>query len=184
MKLVVFFRSSKPHIISGGAELLMATVRFALIRVCYISEEHARLSGPPHHRDTLGKEQSLVSCACVCWACCGRNAVVPKPPGRACQEGGMHPTPVWVSVLFWWWWSFPGNGCWLKVALLVLRIWLADLLVRCQGFRSVLWSIGELLCMCCRVLAFVLLGEETCLFGERLIPIMHQWGRLLGSMGP
>jgi len=52
------------------------------------------------------------------------------------------------------------------VALLVLRIWLADLLARCQGFRNVLGSIGELLCMCCRVLAFVLLGEETCLFGE------------------
>ena len=33
------------------------------------------------------------------------------------------------------------------VALLVLRIWLADLLARCQGFRSVLGSIGELLCM-------------------------------------
>ena len=32
----------------------MATVRFALVDVCYISEEHARLSGPPHHRDTLG----------------------------------------------------------------------------------------------------------------------------------
>ena len=29
-----------------------------------------------------------------------------------------------------------------------------------------LGSIGELLCMCYRVLAFVLLGEETCLFGE------------------
>ena len=60
------------------------------------------------------------------------------------------------------------------VALLVLHIWLADLLARCQGFRSVLRSIGELLCMCCRVLcmccrvlAFVLLGEETCLFGDR-----------------
>ena len=60
------------------------------------------------------------------------------------------------------------------VALLVLHIWLADLLARCQGFRSVLGSIGELLYMCCRVLAFVLLGEETCLFGELLIPIMHQ----------
>ena len=33
-----------------------------------------------------GKERFLVSCACVHWACCGRNAVVPKPPGRACQE--------------------------------------------------------------------------------------------------
>jgi len=50
------------------------------------------------------------------------------------------------------------------VALLVLHIWLADLLARCQGFRSVLGSIGELLCMCCRVLAFVLLGEEKRLF--------------------
>ena len=50
------------------------------------------------------------------------------------------------------------------VALLVLHIWLADLLARCQGFRSVLGSIGELLCSCCRVLAFVLLGDETCLF--------------------
>ena len=60
------------------------------------------------------------------------------------------------------------------VALLVIRIWLADLLARCEGFCSVLGSIGELLCMCCRVLAFVLLGEETCLFGELLIPIMHQ----------
>ena len=57
------------------------------------------------------------------------------------------------------------------VTLRVLRIWLADLLARCQGFRSVLVSIGELLYMCCRVLAFVLLGGETCLFGELLIPI-------------
>ena len=74
---------------------------------CYISEDHARLSGPPHQRDTLGKERFLVSCACVRWACCGRNALVPKPPGRTCQEGGIHPSPVWVSALFWWWWSFP-----------------------------------------------------------------------------
>ena len=59
------------------------------------------------------------------------------------------------------------------VALLELRIWLADLHARCQGFRSVLGSIAELLSMCCRVLAFVMLGEETCLFGELLIPIMH-----------
>jgi len=60
------------------------------------------------------------------------------------------------------------------VALLVFRTWLADLLASCQGFRSVLGSIGELLCMSCRVLAFVLLVEETSLFGELLIPIMHQ----------
>jgi len=46
------------------------------------------------------------------------------------------------------------------VALLVLRIWLADLLARCHGFHSVMGSIGELLCMCCRVLAFVLLGDK------------------------
>ena len=60
------------------------------------------------------------------------------------------------------------------VALLVLRIWLVDLLARCQGFRSVLGSIGKLLCMRCRVLAFVLLGGENCLYGELLIPIMLQ----------
>ena len=54
-----------PHIISGEAELLKATVRFALVGVCNISEEHAWLSGPPHHRDTLGKDRCLVSCACV-----------------------------------------------------------------------------------------------------------------------
>ena len=145
-----------PHIISDEAELLMATVRFALVGVCCISEEHARLSGPPHHRNTLGEERILVSCACVRWACCGRNAVVPKPPGRACQEGGMHPSPVWVSALFWWWWSFPGNGCWLMGALLVLSIWLADLLACFQRFRSVLEPlenysacVAEFLHLCC-----------------------------------
>ena len=63
----------------------MATVRFALVGVCYISEEHARLSGPPHHRDTLVKERVLVSCTCVRGACC---------------DGGMNPSPVWVSALF------------------------------------------------------------------------------------
>ena len=126
-----------PHIISGEAELLMATVRFALVGVCYISKEHAQLSGPPHHRNMLGKERFLFSCARVRWACCGRNAVVPTPPGRACQEGGMHPSPVWVSVLVWWWWYFPGSGCWLMVALLVIRIWLAGMLAHCQGFRII-----------------------------------------------
>ena len=60
------------------------------------------------------------------------------------------------------------------VALIVLRIWLADLLARYQGFRRVMGSSGELLCMCCRVLAFVLLEGETCLFGELQIPTMHQ----------
>ena len=33
------------------------------------------------------------------------------------------------------------------VALLVLRIWLADLLARCHGFRIVLGSIGEQSCI-------------------------------------
>ena len=60
------------------------------------------------------------------------------------------------------------------VALLVLRIWLADMCACCQGFRSVMVSTEELLYMCWGVLAFVLLGGETCLFGELLIPIMHQ----------
>jgi len=31
----------------------MAIVRFALVGVYYIFEEHARLSGPPHHRDSF-----------------------------------------------------------------------------------------------------------------------------------
>ena len=43
----------------------MATVRFALVGVCYISEEHARLSGPPHHGDTLG-EGTIFSFLCMC----------------------------------------------------------------------------------------------------------------------
>ena len=43
----------------------MATVRFALVGVCYISEEHAPLSGPPHHRDTLG-EGTMFSFLCMC----------------------------------------------------------------------------------------------------------------------
>ena len=54
------------------------------------------------------------------------------------------------------------------VALLVLRIWLDDLLARCQGFRSVENYSA------CVAEFFVLLGEETCLFGELQIPIMHQ----------
>ena len=78
----------------------MATVRFALVGVCYISEEHAQLSGPPHHRDTLGKG-TIFSFLCMCalsllWP----ERSWPKPPGRACQEGGMRPSPFWVSALF------------------------------------------------------------------------------------
>ena len=41
----------------------MATVRFALVGVCYISED-ARLSGPPHHRDSLG-EGTILSFLCM-----------------------------------------------------------------------------------------------------------------------
>ena len=64
---------------------------------------------------------------------------MPKPPGRACQEGGMHPSPVWVSALF----DDGGlflvmDAGWLMVALLVLSIWLADLLACLQRFCSVL----------------------------------------------
>ena len=141
MKLVVFFRSSKAPIISGETELLMATVRFALVGVCYISKEHAWLSGSPHRRDTLWKGRFLVSCACVRWACCGRNAVVPKPPGRACQEGAMHPSPFWVSALFWWWWSFPGNGCWLMVALLAIIILHAQINARNKTIVRTMGSV-------------------------------------------
>ena len=44
----------------------MATVRFALVGVSYISEEHARLSGPPHHKDTLGEGTIFSFPAHVC----------------------------------------------------------------------------------------------------------------------
>ena len=55
-----------PHRSSGEAELLMASVRFAaLVGVCYISEEHARLSGLPSHRETLG-EGTIFSFLCIC----------------------------------------------------------------------------------------------------------------------
>ena len=100
MKLVVFFRSSRPPysfwwcgVADGHCAIRSGWCLLHLWRTC-------SLSGPPHHRDTLGKERFLVSCARVRWACCGRNAVVPKPPSRACQEGGMHPSPFWVSALF------------------------------------------------------------------------------------
>ena len=43
----------------------MATVQFALVGVCYIPEEHVWLSGPPHHRDTLG-EGTTFSFLCMC----------------------------------------------------------------------------------------------------------------------
>ena len=46
----------------------MTTVRFALVGVCYISEEHARLSGPPHHRDTLGEGTIFsIICSPIIW---------------------------------------------------------------------------------------------------------------------
>ena len=166
MKLVVFFRSSKPPydfwwsgVADGHCAIRSGWCLLHIWRTCSVVWS----SSPQGH---VG-EGTIFSFLCMCalsllWPERSRA----KTPGLACQKGGMHPSPVWVSALFWWWWYFPGNRCWLMVALLVFRIWLADLLARCQGFHSVLGSIGELLCMCCRVLAFVLLGEETCLFGE------------------
>ena len=122
MKLVVFFRSSKPPdnfwwsgVAEGHCAIRSGWCLLHIWRTCSVVWS----SSPQGH--VGGKERFLVSCACVRWACCGRSAVVPKPPGRACQEGGMHPSPVWVSALFWWWWSFPGNVCWLTVALLALQ---------------------------------------------------------------
>ena len=49
----------------------MATVRFALVGVCYISEEHAQLSGPPHHSDSLG-EGTIFSFVCVVFRAVGK----------------------------------------------------------------------------------------------------------------
>ena len=95
-----------PHIISGEAELLVASVRFALVGVCYISEEHARLSGPPHHRDTLGKERSVES-------------VVAET--QSCQNHLAGPVKKVVCILllsgFQRCFDDGGNGCWLMVAL-------------------------------------------------------------------
>ena len=54
MRLVVFFRSSKPPYNFWWSGVAGGPVRFTLVGV---SEEHTRLSGPPHHRDTLGKER-------------------------------------------------------------------------------------------------------------------------------
>ena len=101
MKLVVFFRSSKPpyHFWWSGVADGHCAIRSGW---CLLPLWRTWLSGPPHHRYTLRKERFLVSCACVRWACCGRNTDVPKSPGRACQESGMHPSHVCVSALFWW----------------------------------------------------------------------------------
>ena len=60
-----------------------------LVGVCYISEEHARLSGPPHHRDTLG-EGTIFSFLCMCalsllWPERSRAKTI----WRACQDGGL-----------------------------------------------------------------------------------------------
>ena len=124
MKLVVFFRSSKPPYsfwwsggVDGHCAIRSGWCLLHLWRTCSVVWS----SSPQGH--VGGKERFLVSCACVRWACCGQNAVASKPPCRACQEGGMHPSPFWVSALFWWWWSFPGNGCWLMVALQQCYTW-------------------------------------------------------------
>ena len=126
MKLVVFFRSSKPPYNfwwsdDGHCAIRSGWCLLHLWSTCSVVWS----SSPQGHVD---EGTILVSCACVRWAYCGRNTVLPKPPGRVCQEGGMHPSPVWGSVLFWWWLSFPGNGCWLMVALRVVywcEVWSA-----------------------------------------------------------
>ena len=51
--------------ISGEAELLKATVPFALVGVCYISEEHARLSGSSSPQGHVG-EGTIFSFLCMC----------------------------------------------------------------------------------------------------------------------
>ena len=67
----------------------MATVGSALVGVCYISEEHARLSGPPHHRDTLVKERFTVH---VC--------VEPVVAGtQSCQNHLAWPVKKMVCIL-------------------------------------------------------------------------------------
>jgi len=145
-----------PHIISDETELLMATVRFALVGVCYISEEHARLSGPPHHRNTLVEGTNfsfLYMCALsLLWP--ERSRTKNTWPGLSRRWYASFSCLGFSAV--WWWWYFPGNGCLLMVALLVLSIWLAVLLVCFQRFRSLLEPlknysacVAEFLHLCC-----------------------------------
>ena len=104
MKLVVFLRSSKPPynfwwsgVADGHCAIRSGWCLLHIWRTCSVVWS----SSPQGH---VGKERFLVSCACERWVSCGRNAVMPKPPGRACQEGGMHPTSrnecdgVYISI--------------------------------------------------------------------------------------
>ena len=108
MKLVVFFRSSKPPynfwwsgVANGHCAIRSGWCLLHLWRTCSVVWS----SSPQGH---VG-EGTIFCFLCMC----ALSLLWPKPPGRACQEGGMHPSPVWASALFWWWWSFPGNGWWL-----------------------------------------------------------------------
>ena len=94
MKLVVFFRSSKPPynfwwsgVADGHCAIRSGWCLLHLWRTCSVIWS----SSPQGH--VGGKERFLVSCACVRWACCGRNAVVPKPPGRDVKK------VVWILLL-------------------------------------------------------------------------------------
>ena len=127
----------------------MATLRFALVGVCYISEEHARLTGPPHHRDTLG-EGTIFSFLCMyalslLWP--ERSRAKTTWPGlsrRLCASiSCLGFSAFLIIVVFSWYWMLV-DGCYSCAP---------DLVACCQRFRSVLGSIEELLCMCCRVLA-------------------------------
>ena len=99
----------------------MATVRFALVGVCYISEEHARLSGPPHHRDTLGKEHFLVSCGFLCM--CALSLLWPER-SRA--------KTTWPGLSRRWYASFSCLG-FSSVLMMVVFSWLWMLVDGCTS---------------------------------------------------
>ena len=121
MKLVVFFRFSKPPYNfwwSGVADdhcaIHSGWCLLHIWRTCSVVWS----SSPQGH---VG-EGTIFSFLCMCalsllWPERSRA----KTTWPACQEGGVHPSPVRVSALFWWWWYFPGNVCWLTVALLALQ---------------------------------------------------------------
>ena len=95
MKLVVFFRSSKPPYNfwwSGVADGHCA------IRSSWCLLHIWRTQG---HVGEGTIFSFLYMCALsLLWP---ERSRAWKPSGRACQEGGMHPSPFWVSALFWWW---------------------------------------------------------------------------------
>ena len=78
MKLVIFSRSSKPPynfwwsgVGDGHCAIRSGWCLLHLWRTCSVVWS----SSPQGH---VGEGTILVSCACVRWACSGRNAVVPK----------------------------------------------------------------------------------------------------------